>query len=902
MNTFKMVKETFDELYGPLPIPIFLFDEKTRLVNANQSFLDLARIDKHMIPTLTISFFLKDPGKCFDGNMVFKSVPQRKMTNLIRSDGEAIPIEHNHKKLKGEDGSFKGCLVFIADLLEVTSSKKELKKLKVDLEILKEELVGETSDKLIKERKKLEQEVKETKEFLENVVESCGDGIVIIDSAARIIRVNKSFAKILGKEKEEITGQMIYEIGPTQGTFKLTADETINLDESFQIYLSEQLEKLLDLKGCGKIENIEYYAFNSRGEVVPLELTASLLRDHNGVVTGAVCVFRDITKKRIAEKEIRESKDFLENIFKTNADGIMTCNPEGFITMVNDSAAHMLGYSREELIGIHAKKLGPEGAEYKENVMKYLGKLHEDSFFTIFEYPLVKKDGSLVDTEMNATLLKDNEGNITEVLSNIRDITERKKSEEALKLSEERYYTLIEHANDAIISANEEGVITNVNKKAEEMYGYSREELLGKSALLLVAPVDRKQQEQFLDNFKNHKKYSIVKKPIEGKHVRKDGKEFPVESSFSSSIVYGKHSFTAFVRDITERKRAEDELRETKEQFENLFEYSLDPITICDGQGKIIKANKAFLKLLGYSEEEVLGEPTHNFAVTQEGIYETTTGELVTIGKDFSNESEEKITQLGEKGMVSNWVTYYLNKENKIIPINQSIIFLYNDKGKRVASFSIKRDITERKIAEKEIRESKDFLENIFKTTADGIMVTDNDGYITRINKAVEKITGYREDELLGKHIMELLPQNDEHLKKSAAMIEELYEKGYVENWEDEWQRKDGTLCPFECNVTFLKDLEGNPFGSVGSVRDITERKKAEKTIQEANQFRKQFFTNITHEFRTPLTLAMGPIEGILRGECGKIHGSLKKQLSLSLQNSRKLLKLINQLLEFSKL
>ena len=629
MNTFKTVKETFDEIYGSLPIPVTLFDENARLVKSNQAFLDISQRSHEDISDLTASTFFSAIKSNLDKNLTFKSIHEHYFTSLNRSDGGTIPIELNHKIFKGEDGLIKGALFYINDLRKVNTLKGEIKQLSSECEALRGQLGGEKFDEVLKERKSLGQDVENT-------------------------------------------------------------------------------------------------------------------------------------------------KDFLENIFKTNADGIMTCNPEGFITMVNDSTAHMLGYSREELIGIHAKKLGPEGAEYEEKVMKLLETLYEDGIVTGFEYPWIKKDGSLVDTEINVTLLKDDEGNITEVLSNIRDITERKKSEEALKTSEEKYHNLIEYANDAIISANEEGVITNVNKKAEEMYGYSREESLGKSALLLVAPGDRKQQGQFLEKFKKHKEYSIMRKPVEGKHVGKDGKEFPVESSFSSSVMHGNHTFTAFVRNITERKRTIEELRETKEQLENFIDNSIDPIAICDNTGILIKVNRAFLKMIGYTEEEVIGKPIYDFSITEEGTYESTTGELVTIGQDFFKESLEKSIQLYEEGEVSDWFSYYMNKDNKIIPCNHNTVFLSNDKGEKTISFGI--------------------------------------------------------------------------------------------------------------------------------IRDMTEQRKAENATEKANRCRNQFFTNISHEFRTPLTLAMGPIEGILRNEYGRINGNLKMQLSLSLKNSRKLLKLINQLLEFSRL
>lgn len=178
-----------------------------------------------------------------------------------------------------------------------------------------------------------------------------------------------------------------------------------------------------------------------------------------------------------------------------------------------------------------------------------------------------------------------------------------------------------------------------------------------------------------------------------------------------------------------------------------------------------------------------------------------------------------------------------LAPDGSLMDIDFSIKPVKDEAGNVVLLIPEGRDITERKRAEEKIRESKDFLENIFKTTADGLMVTDVKARILRVNKAIEKILGYGEDELIGKKARELLPQDEEHIKAGDDMAKELFEKGYVQNREAEWKRKDGSLCPVEFSVTLLKDSNGNPSGSVAAVRDITERKKAEKELREARDF-----------------------------------------------------------------
>ena len=163
--------------------------------------------------------------------------------------------------------------------------------------------------------------------------------------------------------------------------------------------------------------------------------------------------------------------------------------------------------------------------------------------------------------------------------------------------------------------------------------------------------------------------------------------------------------------EISDRKRAAEELSETKKDMEDLIAISLDPIITVDSKAHITRANRAFLEMLGYSEEEVMGETAYSFSVLEEGTYESTTGELVNIGEDFLKEQSKKIAQFIGEGKISNWEAYYKSKENKIIPITQNILFLYNDKGERTASFGIIRDITEQRKAELEMIKSKEIAE-----------------------------------------------------------------------------------------------------------------------------------------------------------------------------------------------
>jgi len=165
-------------------------------------------------------------------------------------------------------------------------------------------------------------------------------------------------------------------------------------------------------------------------------------------------------------------------------------------------------------------------------------------------------------------------------------------------------------------------------------------------------------------------------------------------------------------KESSERKCTLEEVRKSKEQLENFIGFSLDPIAIGDSSGNIIKPNRAFLTMVGYSEQEIIGTPIYSFSVQDQGTYLSTTGEQVSLGPDFFDDAADKIGRLFTEEKISNWETYYINKAGKVIPVTQNISFLHNDRGERIGSFGIIRDITEQHRSKLALIASKDAAED----------------------------------------------------------------------------------------------------------------------------------------------------------------------------------------------
>ena len=223
--------------------------------------------------------------------------------------------------------------------------------------------------------------------------------------------------------------------------------------------------------------------------------------------------------------------------------------------------------------------------------------------------------------------------------------------------------------------------------------------------------------------------------------------------------------------EIDVRKQSNEQLEKTRDYLDNIIESSLDPIVIVDTNGCITRVNESFLQVLGYGEEEVIGRHTTEFSPSVEGSYESTTGKKVEINEDVIRQSREMLAKLFEDGKVNNWERYFVRKDQKVVPVESNIVFLYDSEGNMTGGVGILRDITGRKKAEEESTEARNFLENIFETTADGIMVTDEQGCIVKINRAIEQMLGYREDELVGKYTSELGPQDEERVKTRDSHV-----------------------------------------------------------------------------------------------------------------------------------
>jgi PAS domain S-box-containing protein len=391
-----------------------------------------------------------------------------------------------------------------------------------------------------------------------------------------------------------------------------------------------------------------------------------------------VAVYDDVTERIQAEEALRQSEEKLRLTFENMRDGITVTDLEGKIIEVNDVQLRMSGYSREEFIGRDGWDIiaNIDRDRVINDVLKSLkGEAPEEGL----KYRFVNKDGSEYDGELHVSVLRDSSGTPTGFITTVRDITERKRAEEAMRESEEKLRTMFESTNDSFIVTDVETTVIDVNEATLNTFGYSREELIGKKGFDLIAPEDLEKamgpMSQALE----------TGQPIDRMELSilcGDGRK--LETDFSISALHDSSEnvtgFVAAARDISERKRAEQAMRESEEKLRRMFESTSDGILVTDQALSILETNEAAARMLGFDSKEAL--------VGQSAIPYMSTG---AGGADDE----------GGDGKVQ---------------IEFSVSQLRDSEGNTTGFIGVARDVTERKKAEAQM---KRMLEDLARSNAE---------------------------------------------------------------------------------------------------------------------------------------------------------------------------------------
>ena len=591
----------------------------------------------------------------------------RREISIVCKNGKTKEIEFKPTVL--DDGR---AVVMVADVTERKRAEEELQRHREDLEKSVAErtaalqAVNEQLQREITERKGTEEalqkaygDLKVSAERYRSLVDNVDLGIILIDSDYNISMVNTTLKRDLQKAAHELIGKKCFR------EFELR-DVVCPHCPGVQAMAT------------GKPSEVEVDLLRDDVKHIHVRLQAFPVYGDDGTVTGFIEVAEDITERKRIQDELQKSEEKYRELFKGMNDTAWVIDFNGKFIDVNDAAVEVLGYSREELLS-----MGPHDIDSSLDSGTITGLIKEmqKDKIQVFETTHITKDGKVMPVEIKSSLMT-YQGK-SAILSIARDITERKRMEEAVREGQKELQAFMDASPIAISWGDLEGNIQYINRKHHELFGYSLEEIPTVAEWRRRADQDPLQRKRFA-----HWEEELVEAHEYGRSLPPRGmtvtcKDGSVRYVMVEGTIVSNHRLVIY-NDITERKRMEEELRESEKRFRLLVEHSKDAFILHDLDGRIIDINQHACDSLGYTREELLG-------LSIEDI-----DDEVVVGK------HKEMWHKMFPGVPLTLEGIHRRKDGATFPAEIRLV-AFNSGGSRLI-LGLVRDITERKRTEETIR------------------------------------------------------------------------------------------------------------------------------------------------------------------------------------------------------
>ena len=661
--------------------------------------------------------------------------------------------------------------------------------------------------------KRAEEALANTRTLLGTLLTSAPFGFAYFDRELRYVLINEKLAQINGIPTADHIGKRVQDIVPRLAPDALRVTSQI-LAMGQPVQHHEFSGETPSVPGVMRYWNESWYP----------------VRDGAGEIVGFGAFVEEITDRKLAEERLTRSEGRYRELVQNANSVILRWKRDGTITFINEYGQTFFGYSAEELIGrqvgILVREKDSAGADLTQlvqdvvdNPERYVNNINEN----------ICRDGSLVWMSWTNKPIFDEDGRVAEILAVGSDVTDRIHAEEALGKSEMR---LTEAQRIAHLGSWDWDIVAEDLVWSDEVYrifGVARKDfpVTYQSYLACVHPDDRKAvAEAVLASLAD----PLEKYDIEYRVVLPDASECVVHSR--GKVTWGAEDepihMIGTVLDITERKRAEEELRLAHDELEfriqertgqirrqaDLLDLAHDAVILSDTEGTISFWNKGAEETYGFTREEAVGKSLHALLQTKSDI----------PLKDIKGSVENEGRWEGE--------LVHTRKDGKKVTVHSRWALRQDEAGSPAEIMEVNRDITLRKRAEETLRRLSAYNRSLIETSVDPLITINSQGMISDVNIATERVTGYPRDKLIGTDFCDYFTDPT----KANAVYEQVFREETVRDYELEILHKDGRTTPVLYNASVYRNEAGKVVGVLAAARDITERRYMEQILRESEE------------------------------------------------------------------